>query len=436
MKPWNDYWYGFVSPLRSWLLIRATLLLLAFDAWIVMGEHGGRYGIGEFNVAHVAVLDGLQPVPTPALYVGLLMFIGLLAFATAFSGVNRYAVGAICVLYTYAWSMSMLDSYQHHYLLSLLLASFAFVPPITLEAATQSERSSANGPQWAYGLAVVSCAIVYGYTALHKTEAEWINGVALQRIAPERMAPVRDFAVGLGLDDQVFWSLMGVATVVVQVLICIAYLIAPIRDRKHRILEISSWVGLATALSFHVGAELLDLRVGWFSYYMVLIAFIAFLPETMLRSVGRVLTLPLRTLDRFRQEEPGIGLTMGWTFGVAVVVAYLGRLVDLPGAAAAGLVSTVALVIGCAALGFVARTRLVRTWTLAALAGSIAMAASIALSDVRFDYYRYVAGDARRRGEVRQAYEAYRKANRYAPSGKNRRDEEEEMRRRLSIGDP
>ena len=33
------------------------------------------------------------------------------------------------MLYTFSWSMSMLDSYQHHYFVSLVLLCLAFFPP-------------------------------------------------------------------------------------------------------------------------------------------------------------------------------------------------------------------------------------------------------------------------------------------------------------------
>ena len=50
---------------------------------------------------------------------------------------------------------------------------------------------------------------------------------------------------------------------------------------------------------------------------------------------------------------------------------------------------------------------------------------------MRWDYWRNVGGDHRRRGEIEEAYVAYVKANRYAPEGEDRREAEEQTRRIL-----
>jgi hypothetical protein len=58
---------------------------------------------------------------------------------------------------------------------------------------------------------------------------------------------------------------------------------------------------------------------------------------------------------------------------------------------------------------------------------------AVAATDVRYDFYRKVGGVMRRHGEWAAAYDAYRKANLYAPPGHDRREKEEEMRRMVEI---
>src|SRR5690606_17628888 len=53
-----------------------------------------------------------------------------------------------------------------------------------------------------------------------------------------------------------------------------------------------SWIALATALSFHLGAEHMQLKIGWFSWYMVMYALIMLLPAKPLAMLMRGL-LPL-----------------------------------------------------------------------------------------------------------------------------------------------
>ncbi|MBX3248247.1 MAG: HTTM domain-containing protein [Myxococcales bacterium] len=125
------YFFGYVDSVRPWLAQRLVLLLLAFDCWIELIPHAGRYGFGDFNVAHFALLDVLQPLPSPGTYIGAVVLAGTLALVQALTRPTRAGLGLACAAYTYAWAMSMLDSYQHHYLLSLVLFAMVFFPRLT-----------------------------------------------------------------------------------------------------------------------------------------------------------------------------------------------------------------------------------------------------------------------------------------------------------------
>ena len=125
-NPFDRFFFTPVAPVRPYLLLRLLLLVLAFDCWVDLIPHAGRYGVGEFNVAHFAVLDWL-PTPTPGLYIGLLLLTGWLALVMAMRPA-RAGLAVLFGLYTYGWAMSMLDSYQHHYLISLLLFSCIWFP--------------------------------------------------------------------------------------------------------------------------------------------------------------------------------------------------------------------------------------------------------------------------------------------------------------------
>ncbi|MEM9191210.1 MAG: HTTM domain-containing protein [Myxococcota bacterium] len=133
----NRYFFPSIHPARPYLLVKGVLLLLAFDTWLDMVEHGGRYGVGSFNVAHFGWLDAIQNgitdtfgarVPSAELYVGLILCTGLLAFIVVVGRSHRVFLAIITVAYTYAWSMSMLDSYQHHYLLSWVFLCLTLFP--------------------------------------------------------------------------------------------------------------------------------------------------------------------------------------------------------------------------------------------------------------------------------------------------------------------
>ena len=106
MKAWNDFWYGPVAAARPYVFLKGFLILIALDVWVTRLPLGANYGSGGFNVAHFWWLDRLQPLPTPALYVGLVSLTGLLALTMALTAVNRVGMWVLLLLYTYSWSMS------------------------------------------------------------------------------------------------------------------------------------------------------------------------------------------------------------------------------------------------------------------------------------------------------------------------------------------
>jgi hypothetical protein len=499
-----------VAAVRPYLVLKGTLLVLAFDLWLTRIEQGGRYGVGGFNVAHFSFLDAIQPQITAGLYLALIIFTGFSCFALALAPrPPRWLIGLTLVLHTWSWSMSMLDSYQHHYLLTLVLLALVFFPRATIDEVLQSpeaeperkEERKKKGPgrpwsdlvapaahtsSWAYVALSLIIAVVYGYTAFSKSAHEWLSGAAFRRLlslTPEGLPPPdhtdpisfpRWLAGLFGIEGEHFWWLMGHSVVLVQIVCCAGYLLAPFRDVTRRLeLRIFYWIALATALGFHVGAEIMELKIGWFSWYMIGYAIAYFLPERMLVAIARVLLgqrranfeittvcvvsrgaviaigafaeswmiisigvlLLLRTLlprlkslseDAIARAPMAPGLVAASLGAIAMVVA--GREIDLPGAPTAGLLGACALGAGTVAL--LVREgnarRIVPYGAAAALAGFLFWL-TVSQSSVRFDFYRHVGVDHRLRGYPRTAYIAYVKANRYAPEGENRSRQEHEL---------
>jgi hypothetical protein len=131
---WDSYWFGPIAAVRPFLFVRGVLLLLAFDLWLDMPDHAARYDVAGFNVSQLAILDLVYPIPTAGLYVCVVLLAGLFAFSGAFAGFTRPIAIATGVLYTFGWTMSMFDSYQHHYLLSIVLLGCALLPSTTAMA--------------------------------------------------------------------------------------------------------------------------------------------------------------------------------------------------------------------------------------------------------------------------------------------------------------
>lgn len=532
-----------VAAVRTYLLLKCTLLILAFDVWLTHVPHGGRYGAGGFNVAHFAWLDAVQPSVSPGLYVAVSILTGLLCFALALAPrPPRWLLGLAFALYTWGWAMSMLDSYQHHYLLSLVLLALIFFPRLSAEQALllpelpEPEKSAPRpkkgkkkkakalaaqmpplrltGPAptthgWAYVLLMWSITIVYAYAAFSKTSADWLDGTAMQRVlrlpaggevAPDGwdpVGPVRALASVVGLEGESFWWLMGHSVVLVQLICAAAYVLAPFRDSlRNKALDAFMWVALLVATSFHLGAEHMQLKIGWFSWYMVAFALCTLLPARVLAALMRV-ALPLARravgpellmarvavgllltlagliayskgyggltgdVERFAETfvDPAVLLSLGVmlllvtplrmllhagaadekrepssyaglpaALAGALMLGIAGYQIDLPGAAIACVIAGCGLGAGCIGL-LVMRgdARAIHPYGVGAAVGALAFVLVIWQSDVRFDFWRNVGGDHRRRGELVTAYEAYVKANCYAPEGV-RRNQEDSLR--------
>jgi len=459
VRPWERYWFAPVAAARPYLLQKSLLALLALDCWLHLAPRGAWYGAGGFNVAHFALLDALLPRPTPALYVGVVLLAGLLAGSMVLLRPEPVASAVLFALYTYGWAMSMQDSYQHHYLLSLLLACLVFFPPATSRAlfgeVGTGEVTTLPPPRtttaWAYVLLAVTCAVVYAYAAIAKMDPAFRQGAVLARLAggSETFAALHARFLAWGGDPARFWEAVALSAIAAQLASAAGYLVCVHRDSyRSPIARALCTLWMAAPLAFHVGVERIEgLAIEWFGDYMIVIAVLVFAPEPLVRAAGTALSLPWRWLQSVwgglgREEEDTTDermVSIALAMIITLCLAWLGHEVDLPGAM--GALTLVGLLLGVATLGYARRGAPTRTrpWLGASLATTLLLLWALSSSPARFDFYRQAAGDYRRRGlpcESREelslcerALAAYEKANRYAPLGRDRRTREAEMRR-------
>lgn len=402
---WDRYWFDPILAARVWCLRAGTLMLLALDVWSTRIGPAWRYGAGDFNVAHFAWLDDILPPPTAGLQVAAVVLIGLGAFVAAVTpGGPRAILAALVLLHTWSWAASMQDSYQHHYLLSWVLAALLFLPRLST-GDVASARGESLASTWAYVLVGVTCSIVYLYGACAKLTPEWLDGSVLSRMTGGPAG-----------------SLFGPSVALAELLCCLGYALAPFRDRERsRFVAHVCTVALLAALVLHLGAERLDLGIGCFSWYMILFALVFFMPGASLSRAVSFLGRPASALAAVEwRPSPG---TAAVAAGLAVAcLALVGRALDLPGAFPACFVAGI--------VGGLASARAPRLAITSATAAAVLWLA-VALSGGRYDFYRFGAGDARRRQDAPAALASYLKAERYAPAGETRAHQIAELRKLL-----
>ncbi|MDD9942700.1 MAG: HTTM domain-containing protein [Myxococcales bacterium] len=450
MTGFDRFFHGPQAAIRPYLIIRIVPCMLALDAWMLMIGHAGRYGVADFNVAHFSLLDSLLPVPTAGGYIALLLVSGLLGIYVALTGIRPVAATALFATYTLSWAISMLDSYQHHYFLSLVLVCLIAFPSVCARdlarvsqesAHAAGDRETSTSAGFGYPLLACTVAILYVFAAVAKCDQQWVDGHTIRRIssAEALLEPLLALATDRGWSPQTIWTWMSTAVIPVEVALGLGYLVASQQDRaSSRVTRGLSLATAALAVVLHVGAEAMALEIGWFSYYMLMFAVVYLLPEPALRWLAApLLRIELAITDQLSdvESEARAGPTSATpallALGVAGMLYYVGRKLQLPGAEAAAALGAAALVVaGVLHMAARAPDRIVRPALAVATATAI-MWLAIAQSDVRWDFYRYLGGDLARRGHPEQALEAYLIGEAYAPEGQSRRNKIERLKRQL-----
>lgn len=462
MSVWDRHFHTPVPAARLFLMVRGTLVLLALDIVALMVPYGSRYGVKGYNLAHFELLDHLG-VPSPARFLATLFLAAMVAMTAAMATPNSLSVGLVAGLFSYAWSMSMITAWRHYYLLSLVLVCFALVPRVrpneilarvsvppdppaepvataapkgrgkkkpaaTVSVPPPEVRLSVNAlPAWGFRLATTNLALVYFFMAVSKFEHAWRSGLVLQMIDQQNgsLSWLRSLAASVGVSAEAFFHVMGVVTIGLQLCIAAAYLLAPHVDASRgRALRWFCGLALVGAVVFHLGADAIGLKIGWFSRYMLVMAVASLTPTPWLVALARMVSDPLDSLCRawaavdHTKVRPTLALGLGASAALAITAAAM----DLPGAPwAFGLCAVGALV----ATGLGASRghgEAVRRYAIASIASVAVVWATIVAFDVRYDYYRFLGADEQRVGELERALSAYKKAEQYAPSGESRRD--------------
>src|SRR5687768_16997107 len=125
---WHAYWFeSGVSRSKLNLFRFLFFAVLAVDCFLDLG-HAPRYGAGGFNVSNLPWLDWALPLPTRTGFLLCCVAGSYLALRAAFGVLTTWSVRLLTALFAYRYFISQLDSYQHHYLVFLLLFIACFIP--------------------------------------------------------------------------------------------------------------------------------------------------------------------------------------------------------------------------------------------------------------------------------------------------------------------
>ncbi|MBM4293176.1 MAG: hypothetical protein FJ138_18645 [Deltaproteobacteria bacterium] len=371
--------------------------LLSYDLWWIQLSHAPRYGAGGFNVPHLAPLGALTP--TPGAVGALYLVSGALALLAALGVGGRAVVALLAALYGYVYLWSQADSYQHHYLLVLLLALLSWAP---LGGAGREAPPRAHA---SYDALVAQLALIYLWTGVAKLDAAWLSGDTLSGVL--QSADVRAAVVGwggaLGLSAAQTFEALAWAVALGELGAAVALTLRRLRPLAFFVVP---W--------FHISVEWVGFDIELFSYYMLALNLVWLSPAALWRPLDALLAAlrarlaaPAPALAAL--ARPPLRLT-AW-LAAAVVAGRAVGAAPAEGAPAAGLL-TGALVALAGALSGAGLPRAVAVAAAAALS-----LGALRASEFGFDYYRMWGGDLRRRGDLEGAARAYERANALKPHG-------------------
>jgi hypothetical protein len=323
----------------------------------------------------------------------------------------------------------------------LLCACAAVLAAATWIHASRPKPEPPLTEGFGFNLLGATAGVLYTYTSIAKMDAGWRDGHTITRISAAKRvyAPLVELAKGIGISEDTFWSLFATSVIPIELTIAVTYLVSVRADTSE-----SRWpkrialIGWMLAMLLHLGAEAMELEIGWFSYYMMLFACAFLLPARSVDSLARLITLPANfiraQLADVLAPEPGkanvVG-TVAMTGAVVLMLGMVGKQVDLPGAVTACLIAAGVLAVAAIAVGLRGRATEVRPLALGTGAAAALMWVTMATSQARFDFYRFLGGDLKRRGEPAAALEAYERGERYAPKGQSRQDQIDSLRKEL-----
>ncbi|MCB9758855.1 MAG: HTTM domain-containing protein [Alphaproteobacteria bacterium] len=382
---WDRLWFGRDEGGRGAVVRLGFFLLLALDSWEQV-EHAARYGAGHFNVSHFPALDGLLMVPQASWVLVLFLMQAFLAFQIAFGVAVRSSLTLLTLAFGYTYFTSQLNSYQHHYLVFMLL--------LICTGAVWLERSSGREalPSWSLQLMRAQLSVMYGWAAVAKLDGLWISGETLSlQITPAWAKEwIASAGQALGVETLSVYAAMSVVVIAVELLLAVGWMTPRMW-----------WLICLIGVPFHLSIELLEFKIGRFSFFMVML-YALVLPDGLIAALDRLRDRVSAAWPRVLDDRPHMATRV---IGAALVVVMLWLLPFAESRWFALLAGASVLLSGGGRLSLGLRV---------VAAGSLLVASGT--GETARDYYRYMGGDARRRGEVETGIFAYTQVTRIDPA--------------------
>ncbi|MDX2092676.1 MAG: HTTM domain-containing protein [Kofleriaceae bacterium] len=379
------FFFGYEVAWAKLLAARIVLFgLLAVDSLLQI-SHAPRYGAGGFNVAQLPGLDALGPGRV-GYGIGQLLCSYFLVLA-ACGVATRFVIPIATAIYAWLYFGSQLDSYQHHYLVALVLLLACFVawqrpPDATPDTPVRT---------WAIRLILIQLGILYLWAAISKMSPAWMDGRTLsQQIG----GPARSL-----IENTIGFKRAANLTLLAELVLAFTIWIRP------------AWrVALPLGVGFHAMIVYSGLEIGLFAWLM-LGFYLLVVPDSAYVWLAQRLRLPRLAVPA---KYAGFVVTASLWLGVLLAMQ-----VRFPGALPVALVLSL-VPITLAAIRIVGRAK--TAIAIIGIAHLLAIGTWLVVdrtTSQMVDYYRFWGGSSRRLGKTETALQAYRKLVEIAPDEPN-----------------
>lgn len=380
------FWLGFEITWAKLVFARVVFFaLLALDA-LLNYSHAPRYGAGDFNVAQLVIFDPIAP-ERPGFAVGQLLC--AYAFVLVACGVaTRWVLPIATAIYGWLYFGSQLDSYQHHYLVSLILLLACFVPwerPADVVPATRIRS-------WAVRLILVQLGILYFWAAISKLDAAWFDGSTLSQQIHGSLASL--------INATVKWKVASSLVVLTEFTLAVT-----VWNKR------TWWIAAPLGLALHLGIVWSGLEIGLFAWLMLGL-YILVIPDAVWVAIAN----RLETVRGIRRVVADwFTGALGWA--TLVICAALSIVLIL--VARFDYARPVGVVLLGVLVALSIRTRPIARLALAHLLAFTLWTVVDRSTSTAADYYRFWGGSSRRLGDPKTAEHAYRKMTEVAPNEGN-----------------
>lgn len=252
---------------KRWRIFRlAFFFLLAYDVYMLR-YRSSVYAL-DFRISHAEwfynqLPDSLIPGNRGIAYIYLSC--SALSLVCMFGILYHGSAVLLTIMYGYAYFSNKVDSYQHHYLVFVLLYILSFVDTLKPRNGLTNLR--------------IMVGTVYLYTAITKFHCSFTSGLILTRylMIPFVHKSVTFVSVWTSIPESYIWVILSISTILLEVSLFFLWTIGW-----------TGWMQFILGVSFHMAIHFSGFHILNFSFYMVTL-YLLMIPDDAIDSLDELL---------------------------------------------------------------------------------------------------------------------------------------------------